>query len=145
MMATRVDFYIVSAEDETAKLQFLCRLLEKAYKQKHQIFVLCHNQAQTHELDELLWTFKDISFIPHNILGEGPEPAPPIQLGYTTIPATHRDIIIALKHHQIEEPKKYRRIIEIVANNEADKENARINYRRYRELGCQLHSHDLTK
>ncbi|MAZ39722.1 MAG: DNA polymerase III subunit chi [Legionellales bacterium] len=144
-MTTRVDFYIVSANNENEKLEFVCRLLEKAYKQRHQIFVLCKDQTQTHALDELLWTFKDISFLPHNILGEGPEPPPPIQLGDTVIPNKHRDILITLKHYQLEQPNKYRRIIEVIANNEADKENARINYRRYREINCQLHSHDLTK
>jgi len=144
-MTTRVDFYIVDANNEMQKLQFLCRLLEKAYKQRHQIFVLCQDLKQTHALDELLWTFKDISFIPHNIIGEGPEPQPPIQLGFEDIPKAHRDIIVVLKHHDFTEPNKYRRIIEIVGNNEKDKENARNNYRRYRELGCQLHSHNLTK
>lgn len=144
-MATRVDFYLINANDDMEKLQFLCKLLEKAYKQRHQIFVLCQNSQQTHQLDELLWTFNDISFIPHNIVGEGPEPLPPIQLGENDIPQHHRDIIVSLKDENIPTPNHYRRIIKIVGNDDTDKENARQHYRHYRKLGCQLHSHDLTK
>lgn len=144
-MKTRVDFYIINADQELDKLQFVCKLLEKAYKQRHQVFVNCVNQNQTHQLDELLWTFNDISFIPHNILGEGPEPAPAIQLGNGAVPTQHRDMLVNLTDALVDKPTQFRRIAKIVLNNEQEKENARACYKQYRELGCVLHSHDLTK
>lgn len=144
-MSTRVDFYIINAQDQQTKLGFVCRLLEKAYKQNNKVFVHCDSQQQAHALDELLWTFKDISFIPHNLVGEGPDPAPTIQLGYQDIPAGHRDVLLNLNTTVINEPRQFRRIIEVIANNETDKQMARDRYRHYREQTCQLHSHDLTK
>lgn len=144
-MNTRVDFYIINANNDLGKLQFVCKLLEKAYKQKHRVFVNCLDQSNTHQLDELLWTFNDISFIPHNIIGEGPEPAPPIQLGHGVIPNQHKDMLVNLTDKLIEKPIQFRRVAEIVLNDEQAKENARERYKQYRELGCILHSHDLTK
>ena len=144
-MNTRIDFYIINANNDLGKLQFVCKLLEKAYKQKHRVFVNCLDQSNTHQLDELLWTFNDISFIPHNIIGEGPEPAPPIQLGHGAIPNQHKDMLVNLTDKLIEKPIQFRRVAEIVLNDEQAKENARERYKQYRELGCILHSHDLTK
>jgi len=109
-MNTRVDFYIIDANNDAGKLQFVCKLLEKAYKQKHRVFVHCADQTNTHQLDELLWTFHDISFIPHNIIGEGPEPAPPIQLGHGTIPSQHKDMLVNLTDKLLTQPIQFRRV-----------------------------------
>lgn len=144
-MRTRVDFYLTLASTQTEKLQFVCRLLEKAYKQKHHVFVYCEDEQQTHTLDELLWTFKDISFIPHNIIGEGPTPPPSIQLGYLDIPTHHKDILLNLTPSIPDNPNQFKRVIEIIDEEPLKKEIARENYKRYRENNYQLHLHDLTK
>ncbi len=139
----RVDFYLLAGSDAKEASLIVCRLLEKAYLRGHRVFVYCSNQQEAEELDELLWTFKDNSFIPHNLQGEGPEPPPPIQIGYQDEPRGFNDILINL-HSEI--PKfytRFRRIIEVVANNDSAKELSRTHYREYRVNKCELQTHEI--
>lgn len=80
MPLIRVDFYLLASDQPDARWLVACRLLEKAYAKGHKVYVLCNNKQDAELLDELLWTFKEDSFIPHNLQGEGPEPPPPSKL-----------------------------------------------------------------
>lgn len=77
MPVPRVDFYLVTETGAQAPLLLCCRLLEKAYQQQHKVYVQTPSQQEAEALDELLWTFKDECFIPHNLQGEGPKLPPP--------------------------------------------------------------------
>jgi len=143
MSLIRVDFYLVSSNDLQARWLLACRLLEKAYLRNHQVFVYCNNQQEAENLDELLWTFKDNSFIPHNLQGEGPEPPPPIQIGYREEPRGFNDILLNLANDIPTFYTRFRRIIEVIANEEAAKELGRKHYREYRSQQHQLQTHEV--
>ena len=67
-MLNQADFYILKQDSEQARRHFTCRLVHKIYRQKiSNIAIQTANQAESALLDELLWTFEDISFIPHDI------------------------------------------------------------------------------
>ena len=143
MSPIRVDFYLVTNDQNNARWLLACRLLEKAYIKGHRVFVLCNNQNDAELLDELLWTFKEDSFIPHNLQGEGPEPPPPIQIGFEREPRGFNDILVNLANEIPNYCSKFKRIIEIVANTENDKELSRAHYRDYRSKGCELYTHQV--
>ncbi|KTD32819.1 DNA polymerase III subunit chi [Legionella nautarum] len=143
MSSIRVDFYLLANNDEQAKCLLACRLLEKAYLRGHRVFVYCNNQQEAETLDELLWTFKDNSFIPHNLQGEGPEPPPPIQIGYRDEPRGFNDILLNLATEIPGFYPRFRRVIEIVSNDEAAKELSRAHYREYRAKHCELQTHEI--
>ncbi len=103
----------------------------------------CDDQKQVEYLDELLWTFKEDSFIPHNIQGEGPEPPPPVQIGYKNEPRGFNDILLNMSNAIPTYFSRFKRIMEIVANNETAKEISRNHYREYRSQQCQLHTHQI--
>lgn len=143
MPSIRVDFYLLASNQNDARWLIACRLLEKAYAKGHKVYVLCNNQQDAELLDELLWTFKDDSFIPHNLQGEGPEPPPPIQIGYGREPRGFNDILLNLANYIPDFYPKFKRIMEIVINEETDKEQSRAHYRDYRAKGCELHTHQI--
>lgn len=143
MSLIRVDFYLLATNDKQSRWLLACRLLEKAYSRGHRIFVYCDTQHDAETLDELLWTFKDNSFIPHNLQGEGPEPPPPIQIGYQDEPRGFNDILVNLAAEIPPFYQRFRRIIEIVLNDETAKELSRAHYREYRAKQCELHTHVL--
>ncbi|WP_028387705.1 DNA polymerase III subunit chi [Legionella fairfieldensis] len=143
MPPIRVDFYLLKSNQAQARLLLICRLLEKAYLRGHRIFVYCDNQKDAEELDELLWTFKDNSFIPHNLQGEGPEPPPPIQIGYSNEPRGFDDILFNLSAEVPSFYSRFRRIIEIVLNEETAKKSSRAHYREYRAKQCELQTHEI--
>ena len=139
----RVDFYLLSNNQPQAGWLIVCRLLEKAYLRKHRIFVYCENQSDAMLLDELLWTYKDDSFIPHNLQGEGPEPPPAVQIGYNAEPRGFNDILINMASTIPPFHTRFRRIMEIVLDNDAAKEISRQHYRDYRAKGFDLHTHPI--
>jgi DNA polymerase-3 subunit chi len=140
----RVDFYVLNDPKPDALWLFTCRLIEKAYLRGHRVYIQCQNQHDAFHLDELLWTYKDDSFIPHNLQGEGPEPPPPVQIGYQDEPRGFNDILITLTDAIPVFYKRFKRVIEIVAACEKAKTISRQHYREYRTQGCELQMHTLT-
>ena len=140
----RVDFYLSHSPDPEAIWLLACRLIEKAYLRGHRVFVHCNNQHDAEHLDELLWTFKDDSFIPHNLQGEGPEPPPPVQIGYDSEPRGFNDILINMSDAIPAYFQRFNRIMELVGASEEEKVISRNHYRDYRSQGCKLQMHDLT-
>ncbi|RUR19977.1 DNA polymerase III subunit chi [Legionella sp. km535] len=143
MSPIRVDFYLLTSDQPDAKWLVACRLLEKAYARGHRVFVSCDNRQDAEHLDELLWTFRDDSFIPHNLQGEGPEPPPPIQIGYDKEPRGFNDILLNMGSAIPLFHGKFKRIMELVSNIEAEKELSRLHYKEYRAKKYELHTHPI--
>jgi DNA polymerase III subunit chi len=137
----RVDFYLVNNQEPQASWLVACRLLEKAYQRGHRVFVYCDSQTDAEQLDELLWTYKDESFIPHNLQGEGPEPPPPVQIGYGAEPRGFDDILLNMSTTIPPYFTRFGRVMEIVKGDDAGKNTSREHYREYRAKGCELHTH----
>lgn len=131
-----IDFYLINESDIGRAEHYICRLLEKAYKQHRQIYVQLATAADVMRLDELLWTYHDISFVPHAVAEKNN--AAPIQLGYGAIPPQHHDILLNFSHQLPSNPQQFQRILEVVPDQPALRNQARQRYREYREQGCEL-------
>jgi DNA polymerase-3 subunit chi len=139
----KIDFYIIEDPNPTARLRLACRLIEKAYKNRHRIYVHADNKTQAHQLDELLWTYREDSFLPHNLYGDGPEPAPPIQIGFDATPDKHRDILINLSKTIPEFYTQFARLLEIITTEPEIQSCGREHYRHYRSQGNEINTHKL--
>lgn len=62
---TRVDFYVLSDGGDQYRAVFACRLAEKALGHGMGIYIHTDGAAETGRIDQLLWTFRDGSFLPH--------------------------------------------------------------------------------
>lgn len=120
-MMPRIDFYFIRESDMNGLLRFVCRLLEKAYEQHHQVFIRLDNQPDAVKLNDLLWTFKDISFIPHQLMGEPGFLTSPIQIGTGNQRSAHQDILINLCSDIPEFFDQFSRVIEVVLNHDGAK------------------------
>lgn len=123
---------------------FACQFLEKVWMLGHSVYVFCNNQQAAETLDELLWSFKEDSFIPHHLKGEGPEPPPPIQIGFET-PQGFNDILLNLTDEVPDFSAKFKRIIELVSNEETAKEISRAHFRSYRQKNYTLYTHPVNR
>lgn len=139
----KVDFYILPDADINARLRFACQLIEKIYKEKKTVYIHAEDRMMAHQLDELLWTWRDDSFLPHNLYGDGPEPTPPIQIGFDATPEKHRNILINLHKDIPVFHTQFTRIIELIANDETAQEAGRERYRLYRSNRCEISTHKL--
>ncbi|MDQ1342927.1 MAG: polymerase subunit chi, partial [Pseudomonadota bacterium] len=97
-LATKVDFYLLGAPDPRARLATACRLAEKAFDQGMRVTVRTASPAEAVELDDLLWTFSDRSFVPHAVWPADPALAEetPVLIASGALPGTHRDVLIHL-------------------------------------------------
>jgi DNA polymerase-3 subunit chi len=137
------DFYIIEESQVNARLRLTCRLIEKAYKNRHRIYVHADTEKTAHQLDEMLWTYREDSFLPHNLYGDGPEPAPPIQIGFAVTPEKQRDILINLSPDVPVFYPQFARVLEIISNDAAIQAAGREHYKQYRADGHPINIHKL--
>ena len=84
---------------------FCIKFITKMYEKKHKITMLCEDEAFLHEVDDALWTSKQISFIPH-VIYEHDVTEVPVFVENTPIVLTkppfkiinHSDMVIILNH-----------------------------------------------
>mgnify|MGYP003476858347 CR=1 FL=1 len=131
MAATKVDFYTLGEPDRRARLVTACRLAEKAYDQGLRVAVRTANAAETAEFDELLWTFADRSFVPHVVWPTEPDvvAATPVVVGSSSLPASHRDVLINLAPDAPADFSAYARVCEVVGGDEDAKKAGRHRWR----------------
>ncbi len=139
----KIDFYLLQESNADSRFDFACRLVEKVYKQKHRVFIYVANEKDAHDIDERLWTYREDSFLPHHIQGEGPNPPPPIQIGFQAVIPNERDVLLNLSDTVPEFFTRFARVLEIVANDTIAKEISRKLYREYRSKGFDIITHQL--
>ena len=138
----QADFYLLSSPDENARDLFICRLVEKIYRQHYTLYIHCKDRQETHHLDELLWTFSDTSFIPHCLYAETPQSPPPVLLGFDSTPMK-RDILINLSTTIPVFYSSFQRVLEIVAASEEQQAIAREHYHFYKTQNLELKTHKI--
>lgn len=140
---TKIDFYILSAPDAEARLAFVCRLVEMVYRKRgHRIYIHAESRDQAEEIDERLWSDRTASFLPHNLVGDGPHPAPPIQIGHEQ-PGGHRDVLINLSQDIPAWFAQFERVAEVSAQDEPSLQVSREHYRHYKDRGFPLDTHKI--
>jgi DNA polymerase-3 subunit chi len=111
---TRIDFYVLSSASSHGRHLTACRLAEKAYRAGHRVYVQTATAQDEVALDDLLWTFKQNSFVPHaRWQGEG-EPDVPVLVGHRPAPAFSGDVLIHLNEAIPDAYERFERIAEIV-------------------------------
>ncbi|MFN4005641.1 MAG: DNA polymerase III subunit chi [Hylemonella sp.] len=128
------------------KLVYACRLLRKAVAAGARVVVTAEAEV-LERLDTLLWTFSQTDFIPHARLGAAAEvvAASPVVLAEAAdapgLP--HHEVLVNLGPSWPEGFEQYRRVIEVVGQDETDRQQARARWKRYSALGHAIEKHDL--
>lgn len=138
----RADFYILT--NGTDPDRFACSLANKAWKQGHTLHILAPDRDAALGLDELLWTFHDISFLPHAMLENDEAGEVPVTIGWPGQTLPQGDVLINLTSQLPDQADGFARVAEIVAADDDRRRLARERYRQYRDRGFELHSHDLS-
>jgi len=95
------------------------------------------------ELNDLLWTFNDISFVPHCLADEdrAPELAP-VVVGWAGMPQRANGLLINLDAEIPAFAAEFSRIVEPVPASSSERGQSREHWRRYQEMGCETHRLD---
>lgn len=138
---TRVDFYIVETPGERALLHFACRLTEKAYRLSHRVHLHAAGRDQAATLDDLLWTFRDGSFVPHEIVAAGIEPAAPVTISHGDVLPADCEILLNLTGEVPGFVERFSRVAELVDGDPASRRLSRERFQFYRDKGYPLETH----
>jgi DNA polymerase-3 subunit chi len=140
---TRVDFYILEADDPASRMRFACRLTEKAYGLKNSVYAHTSSQADAQKLDELLWTFRQGSFVPHSILDEDTDEFSPVKIGIPEKSLTSGELLINLSGAAPSFAGNFERVAEIVDASDAARKAGRERFKQYREMGMEPVTHTI--
>ena len=138
---TRVDFYVVSAGSPSTRTEVAVRLAEKARSRGHKLYINAQSEIEADQLDDLLWSMRPASFLPHHIVREGF--AGDIVVGWGQEPVDHDDVLINLALAPPPFFSRFQRVAEVVNQDPSALEAMRDAWRFYRERGYPLQKHDL--
>jgi DNA polymerase-3 subunit chi len=138
----RVDFYILAATEPVSRLRFACRLTEKAYALKHGVYAHTGSADEARQLDELLWTFRQGSFVPHGLIDDTDDRTP-VKIGRPDNAQTTGELLINLSTGTPDFVGNYKRVAEIVDGSEASKQAGRERFKQYRSMGLDPVTHNI--
>jgi DNA polymerase-3 subunit chi len=133
---TNIDFYILSDTAIAAREQFVCRLVEKAMKLNHRIFVAVDDRDHAETLSDHLWRFKPESFVAHAIQTDNQEDSP-VLLGWQA-DDSHHDVMINLQSQVPDHFSRFQRLTEVVVQDPAILSLTRVHFQFYRHRGYPL-------
>ena len=137
----KVDFYVLGRADEHARYTLACKLAEKAWRLDNTIHIHTMTEADAKRLDDLLWTFRDGSFVPHERVSNNNHA--PITIGHGADYVAPRDLLITLCDEVPPFAGTFPRVAELVTSDENCRRKGRERYALYREQGHTLDTHKL--
>lgn len=145
---TRINFYILESHDETSRLTFCCQLIEKALAQQNRIMILATDQAEAESIDDLLWSFRPESYIPHTIVTgpslEAPDETPVI-ISAEQAYETHQDVLVNLSSTLPQNFAQFKRLAQIVNQDNTRLAASRRNFTFLRENGHAIEVNKLKR
>ena len=142
---TRVDFYVLGRASQDQQFRFASRLADKAYRLGHRIFVNTNSRTEAQKLDELMWTFRDRSFVPHALVDTplAARAAHPVLLAFGQEPGADCDLLINLALEVPEYFSRFERVAEIVDADRERRRAGREKFKFYRDRGYDMSTHKL--
>lgn len=127
----KVSFYLFETSEER-QVDSACRLCRKILQKHPKIWWYCPDVQLQQTLDERLWDFDTVSFIPHGV--DQPEAAVCISAKQ---PLEQGLLVFNFNNHALEQVDHFSHIIEIVENIETAKQIGREKFKMYRRLGIE--------
>jgi DNA polymerase-3 subunit chi len=151
MPTTKVMFYIMpetaadtsagsdqdKQTEQDAHYHQVCLQAAFYYRQQQRVFIYTQDQHQAQQIDEMLWAFDPDSFVPHNLIGEGPSYGAAVEISWQP-PNNRRAVLINLTTTVPSFAKSFGQIIDFVPSDETLKQQARDRFRNCRQWGFQV-------
>jgi DNA polymerase-3 subunit chi len=141
---TRIDFYLLASSDPHSRRVTACRLIEKAFRQGHKIYLHTSFEDETKMLDDLLWTFRQGSFVPHELY-PGASSEAPVVIGHGSPPEGMSDVLVNLGSEIPAGFERFARVAEFIDEDEAVKQAGRVRYKGYQAQGHEIQTHHLDR
>jgi DNA polymerase III subunit chi len=138
---TQIDFYILPETTSEARWLFACRLIDKVHRMGMRVLVAVDSEAEARQLDELLWTFKPESFIPHQLINSG-KPTP-VEITFTQEAGDHQNLLLNLSKTTPIYFSRFERMSEVVIQEPESLAASRTRFSFYKSRGYPIETRKL--
>ncbi len=144
MAPPRVDFYLSEQPGGDARLRLACRVAEKAYLANQKVVAISDDAETLRRFDDLLWTFGDGSFVPHDtVTADGARCDAPVALTTGPLPADHADVLINLGATVPVAFEKFGRVAEFLDSRPEIRAAGRERFKAYRGKAIEPQTHNV--
>jgi DNA polymerase-3 subunit chi len=143
MAAPRIDFYVLPDHQDQSRALLACRLADKAYSLGHTVYIFTASEVQAAALDDLLWTFRQDSFIPHERYPLVGAESSPVLIGSAAPAEVAAQVLINFTLTLPDSFERFERVVELVDQQPEVLATSRERFKQYRERGCAPESHRL--
>jgi DNA polymerase-3 subunit chi len=114
----------------------LCEHAERAFATGQRVYLLADSEAAARHLDELLWTFRDDSFVPHGLWQGEAGLDEPVAVGWQEGNPNGADCLLLARGTVPERVDGFRRVIDLAPVDLPElRDAARDRYRAFQGLG----------
>ena len=142
-MPPRVDFYVSDDAGADVRLRLACRVAEKAYIAKQQVVVLLDDADSLKRFDDLLWTFGDGSFVPHDTVTPAAACEAPVALTTGALPPGHTDVLLNLGSAVPPSFERFGRVAEFLDARPEVRSAGRERFKSYRGRSLDPQTHNV--
>ncbi|CAN0142091.1 unnamed protein product [Phaeothamnion confervicola] len=136
---TTIDFYF-NADD---RFEVACRLAGKACAQKKKLLIYVPAAESARRIDNMLWTWQPLSFIPHCQAHDPLAASTPVLITTQASDPPECDVLLNLGDDYPPFFERYPRLLEIVGTGDEERSRGRGRYKFYKERGYPIGNHDL--
>ena len=146
---TGIDFHILGEDSDTARLKAACGLIEQAFLAGERVLVWLDDESALNSFDNLLWTYSDRAFVPHEPLADEPARCEaPVQLSAAEpLPDSalqgYFSTLVALRQQASPSALGFAKVVEVIDANPARRDAGRARFRFYRDHGAAPRHHEL--
>ena len=144
MAAVRIDFYVLEANATDGRLRLACKIIDRAYRSGHSVYLRTRDDQESDLLDDLLWTFSQSSFIPHVRNNGNTRLTAPVHIDHHPPQSGSAEVVVSVADQPVEDYSNFVRIAEVVGFDEIEKQSGRSRFKFYRDQGLELETHRIT-
>ena len=117
----------------------LPRLIEKAYISNYRILLLAENDDRVEQLNQLLWMYDAVSFLPHGSVNDNTPEKQPVYIASHQENLNRANLLFITQGALAASPEAFERVVDLFdGNNPQAVSGARERWKAYKEQGQAL-------
>jgi DNA polymerase-3 subunit chi len=125
------------------KLQFACKMAKRAFEDGRKLIVYAPSTRLADEFDRLLWTFSQLSFVPHVKASHALASETPIVIATDDTGLPHHEALLNIGNEPPPFFSRFDALREVVSGDPDDRAAARERLKFYKARGFEIQTHDM--
>jgi len=131
---------VIFVETSASRMEIrACEIAEENYAQGRKLQIIALDQEQAERLDDLLWTFKPDSFVPHGLwVGSLDEPDQPVVITTRKERVLGMDSLLMMGYSEVDLVSRFSHAVHLVVDTEERLDSSRRYWTLLKDAGFSL-------